>query len=249
MKGVTAIPLVEDQARITLNTLASRNAQLSRPSLLPSTTMDTVTSPQDPETEDSESPSQYASDAPRESRVQFSPDDQVKYMTPTTATFSDDYDHSRLGVAFSSPQSSCSDLSTPSSEYSVTTSPVAKTLASRLSFWSRLSKRTSLLPSANQAVDGPVTIPEPLTLTEEQESLDKIMEDGNKEPAVVLDSILAATAPPPASAEERHSELEDKILRECVREFTKGGMYFAYNFGKRFLPSYCVIVLKMPWQI
>ncbi|KAJ7661766.1 SacI homology domain-containing protein [Mycena rosella] len=37
-------------------------------------------------------------------------------------------------------------------------------------------------------------------------------------------------APAPASPEEQHSELEDKIVKEVIREFPKGGMYFAYTF-------------------
>lgn len=75
------------------------------------------------------------------------------------------------------------------------------------------------------------TVPQPLTLLEEQEELDAIIREGTEEPSVVLGSILAATAPPPVSSEERHNELEDKIVREVIREYTKGGMYFAYNFG------------------
>ncbi|KAF8077695.1 SacI homology domain-containing protein [Lyophyllum atratum] len=233
IKGVTAIPLTEDKARVTLNTLASRNAQLARPSMLVSPTLDAVSSPQDPEMEDPESVAHYVSETPTRSppRVQFSSENQVKYMTPVTPTFNHDLygrSHSRPGMS-SSPQSSCSDLSTPSSEHSVTNSPVAKTLAARLSFWSRLSKRTSS-SSPSENAEEPAVIPDPSTSVEEPESLDKIIQDGKEEPAEVLDSILAATAPPPESAEERHSELEDKIVRECIREFTRGGMYFAYNF-------------------
>lgn len=229
VKGVTAIPLVEDRARIVLNTLASRNALLTRPSLLPSTTMDSVSSPQDPdpETEEMDSPTQPTDNPTSTSpRVQFSPDEQIKYMTPVSTTFEEAENVHLRSHSTSSAHSSSSDLSTPSSEYSVTTSPEARTLASRLSFWSRLSKRTSL-PSTN--LDGNQ---EPESLSAEQESLDKIIQEGKEAPAEVLDSILAATAPPPASVEERHSEMEDKIIRECIKEFTKGGMYFAYTFGK-----------------
>jgi hypothetical protein len=41
-------------------------------------------------------------------------------------------------------------------------------------------------------------------------------------------------APAPASTEEQHTVLEDKIVKQCIREFTKGGMYFAYTFGEFF---------------
>jgi hypothetical protein len=70
-----------------------------------------------------------------------------------------------------------------------------------------------------------------MSLTEEEEVLDNMMSEGKEEPAQVIESILASTAPPPVTSEERHSELETKVVRECIREYTKGGMYFAYNFG------------------
>jgi hypothetical protein len=58
-------------------------------------------------------------------------------------------------------------------------------------------------------------------------------------PEKVVEAIVNATAPAPTSSEERHRELEEKVVRECVRELTKGGMYFAYTFGgcPPFLPS------------
>lgn len=213
VKGVTAIPLVEDKARITLNTLAAKNAQHARPSLLTSTTLDTVRSPLEPDIDDPEP----SVSGPTPPRVQFSPHDEVKFMTPTSPLFKKD-----TGLFPSSPMSSCSDLSNPS-EDTVASSPEAKTLAARLSFWSRLSKRTPVSPTSEILQD---SIPAPDTALVERESLAKIIQEGKQDPAVVLDSILAATAPPPDSAEERHSELEDKIVRECVKEFTRGGMYF-----------------------
>ena len=32
--------------------------------------------------------------------------------------------------------------------------------------------------------------------------------------------------------EEKHSQLDVKIVKECLREFSKGGMYFSYDFGE-----------------
>jgi hypothetical protein len=58
------------------------------------------------------------------------------------------------------------------------------------------------------------------------------MKDAKEEPAEVIGTILASTAPPPATIEERHLEIETKVIRECVREFTKGSMYFTHNFGE-----------------
>jgi hypothetical protein len=58
------------------------------------------------------------------------------------------------------------------------------------------------------------------------------MAAGRQEPAEVLGDIIATTAPTPITQEETHNQLEDKIVRETIREFSKGGMYFAYNFGR-----------------
>jgi hypothetical protein len=66
---------------------------------------------------------------------------------------------------------------------------------------------------------------------QEQEALDKIIREASGKPVNVIDKILATTAPPPKTAEEQHSELEDKVIRECIREYTKGDMYFSYTFG------------------
>jgi hypothetical protein len=143
-------------------------------------------------------------------------------MTPLATSFSLNSDE--YGSSPASPYASSSDLSSPSDEQSIISSPVAKTLASRLSFWSRLSKRTS--------VPATPTTPSYLEVApEEHESLDDMIHSGQQEPAVVLSNLIETLAPAPVSAEEQHSELEDKIVKECIREFTKGGMYFAYTFG------------------
>ena len=80
-------------------------------------------------------------------------------------------------------------------------------------------------------MDEPSETPEPAGLSKDQEALEQSMAEQTEEPAEVLKNILSTTAPPPASAAEKHTELEDKIVRECVKEFTRGGMYFAYTFG------------------
>lgn len=234
VKGVAAIPLVEDHARTALSTIASRRSPGS--SLVSSTALDGASATGDFDTvaaPDAQRlvavPSVYQK--PSAPRVQFSSNDQVKSMPASYSHFDDSGETSHLLElpASSSPRSSLSDESSHSlsSEHSVSTSPIAKTLASRLSFWSRLSKRTSH-PSTSQNV----TVPESLSLLQEQEVVDEIIERGNEEPARMVDSILAATAPPPASVEEKQTELERKIIRECIKEFSKGGIYFAYTFGK-----------------
>ncbi|KAF7305034.1 hypothetical protein MKEN_01218400 [Mycena kentingensis (nom. inval.)] len=212
VKGVTAIPLSEQRARIALNTLASRNSNLARPSLIAqSRTLDSLPSIH-------EATASADSDTPRATpRVQFADTDEVKVVTPLTTSFAVvSAEHSSTPT---SPYASSSDLSSPSDEQSVLTSPVAKTLVSRLSFWNRLSKRTSL--SATPVTTEPA-VP-PIT------SLDDVIEQ-QQEPEAVISNLIETLAPPPSSSEEQHSELEDKIVREVIREYTKGGMYFAYTF-------------------
>ncbi|KAF7323093.1 hypothetical protein HMN09_00089400 [Mycena chlorophos] len=221
VKGVTAIPLSEQRARIALNTLASRHTHTSRPSLIVgSKTLDSIHEviPSTTSTVETEASSDIP---PRASspRVQFADTDEVKVVTPLTQTsFSDEQS---LSIATpTSPYSSSSDLSLPSDDQTAVTSTVAKTLVSRLSFWSRLSKRTSV-----------AAVPE--TPLEEEgvkpsESLDEMI--NKQEPAEVIGNLIETMAPPPTTTEEQHSELEDKIVRECIREYTKGGMYFAYTF-------------------
>ncbi|KAJ3504609.1 hypothetical protein NMY22_g17862 [Coprinellus aureogranulatus] len=206
VNGVTAIPLVDDRARGALAVLASRNATMCRPNLLR-----------------------------HFPRVQFSTDDEVKVMTPTLTPATTTEDGDNLDVAsIERPPSALSfqsDISTPSSENSIATSPVFKTLASRLSFWTRLSKRTTtpdaLTPSLAEFPLAEVL--QPTSLAEESEALDKLIKE-QEEPAKVVEAIVNATAPPPTSTEEKHKELEDKVIREVIRELTKGGMYFAYTF-------------------
>lgn len=206
--SVVDIPLVEDRARIALKALAARNKSgQTRPSLFlkrkePSVKVRPFVDPlNNVELSKKGSP-----------RVQFS-------------SALSNLEAGGLILRPSSAQSSSSELST-SSDTSVTTSPVFNTLAERLSFWSRLSKR----PLVSNKKHHPL-VAESLNLTEEQEAFDRLTNGGREQPAEVMESILASTAPPPATTEERHSELETKVVRECIREFTKGGMYFAYRFG------------------
>lgn len=205
---------------MALNTLASsRNSQSqSRPSLLPSGSVDGILS-SDAGSEVSDSESNADGDGgatPRGAHVTFAKDDEVNIMTPVPSK------SSSLPHESNSPPSD-SGASTPGSEDSLATSPIAKTIADRLSFWTRLSKRTP--ESLNSADDVIVSEAE----QKERLSLNSL---SGSDTHNVISSIIAATAPPPASAEEQKSELENKIVRECVKEFTKGGMYFAYNFGR-----------------
>lgn len=227
IQTVLDIPLVEDRAKFALNTLAARNTALSRPFSLhkrtrtdPSLDLDDVCEPLS---------KSVASQSSKEDSI------RVKFLArPALRSLSESLPwrgNDETGTSLQRPSSALSnisDISTPNSEASVLKSPVFKTLASKLSFWSRLSKRTTPYPTQPEFP----LMPEPLSLTEEQEVLDKLMKNVKDEPAEVIETILASTAPPPATIEEKHSEIETKVIRECVREFTKGSMYFTHTFGK-----------------
>jgi hypothetical protein len=211
--GVSAIPLEETRATATVNMLASRNTAnmpAAPPTAGPEVPTESVESHNPREMSDDQ---QMHDDVPPSPHVKFAPEEPKQVSS---------LEGDELEVPIpSSPTSS--GYSTPTSSFS--TSPVAKALAARLSFWSRLSKRVPITPTSPLPLeDRP---PSPATV----DSLERRMDDGEG-PAEVLDSILAATAPPPSTTEERHSELDDKIVRETTKEFVKGGMYFSYNFGR-----------------
>jgi hypothetical protein len=155
------------------------------------------------------------------SRVKFSEECEVKVMTP----LADDEFLARDTERPASPASMLSVASSVSSE--VSAAPVTKVLATRLSFWNRLSK-TSDAGTAN--VDSVVD--------EEDRPLDSLIHEDMSEPQEVLSRIIETAAPPPTTIREKYTELETKILRQTIKEFTKGEMYFAYDFGKM-TPNYC----------
>jgi phosphatidylinositol 4-phosphatase len=225
LKGVTAIPLLEDRARVVLQSLAARNAALSRPSILPRrTTIDDPTSPF------------FDEGLPERSspKVQFAVDTDVKVMTPPltpVASIEEGRLHPGLIERPPSAQSFRSDISSPSSENSVT-SPVFKTLAQRLSFWDRTPKRSASEPVPERNTDDISLSMNPSSISEERVVLDQLLQT-EEHPHKVVEAIVEATAPAPATTDEKHKELEEKVVRECISQLTKGGMYWAYTFGAR----------------
>ncbi|KAI0636699.1 SacI homology domain-containing protein [Trametes polyzona] len=208
VKGVTAIPLVEERARTVLAALAARNNVDRRASLLPTEAAQEAHLAEERATEIDDVP-----------RVKFAEENQVKVVSPLP-------DKTFDTIEDSGPPSPSSTVSTPSSVLSANTDNVVKTLAERLSFWTRLSKRNSRQPGTidhSLVEQSDQTVEEPL-------DIEAIAKDESKEPEEVLETIVSSAAPPPQTIEERHTELEDKIVRECIREFTRGGMYFAYTF-------------------
>lgn len=214
IKGVVAIPLLEERARQAIQAISSRNTTLTRPSLLP---QNSGIGTGKEEANQEENLVALNDDAlpPPSPHVQFSSDPQVKLVTPVRESFQ--VDGSPRPV---SPQSMSSTASTPSEQSAA--SPVLKAVAARLSFWNRISKRNS---SMTQGSGMPLSEGTPLS-----ETLDKVIHEASETPAEVIDTILATTAPPPTTIEQQHTELEGKVIRECIREFTKGDMYFSYTF-------------------
>lgn len=146
--------------------------------------------------------------------VKFADKNDVKIMSPTVDTVSDIQTEEPL------PSFPSSGTSTPTSSESLANSNVVKAIADRMSFWARLSRRQPT--STHDSVIG----------SDEHQSLDSFIQSAQGEPTAVIDTIVASTAPPPDSVEGRHTELEDRVVRECIREYVKGCMYFAYHFGR-----------------
>ena len=216
VKGVTAIPLIEDRARTVLNALSSKNATRHSLSAIPIDTIPTLSDiASDAESESKTSEADGRSTSPR---VTFATEEQVKILSPQATQEAFEVPDRPPSPSASSVASGMSGASTPSSEYSVgNNAPIAKTLAERLSFWNRLPKRMSYSLAAEEP--------------KETDPLNGRIDESDEEPADVLSNILQSTAPAPATIEDKHNELEEKILRQCVKDFSKGEMYFSYNFG------------------
>lgn len=145
-------------------------------------------------------------------RVKFSEELDVKVMTPVSVEEFSALDRPP------SPASAVSFASSVSSE--VSPAPIAKVLAKRLSFWNRPSKASD---DRNSNVEA--------TAKEDARPLDSLIHEDMPEPQDVLNRIVDTAAPPPATMREKYTELEAKILRQTVKEFAKGEIYFAYDFG------------------
>lgn len=204
IKAVHAVPLSEERATVAVNALLSRTSRNSRPSLLPPIDVDITSEDTLPQP-----------DAPTRA-VKFADRDEIKVMTPITTrgNFSDPQDD-----VIYSPTSS-SGRSSPGSEISQA-GPIERTIASRLAFWNRTTRK-------EQSNDFGDSYP----VDDLDSPLDTVTAGSHKGPAEVLGDIIVATAPSPMTREETHNQLEDKIVRETIREFSKGGMYFAYSFGR-----------------
>lgn len=126
-------------------------------------------------------------------------------------------------ILSSSPASS--GYSTPTTS-GVSISPLANTLADRLSFWKTkrgINGNEASLIASKASGDHE-------TLGELLDDIDS-GENASIEPNQAIDDIVTAAVIEPQTSEERYLALELKVLKEIVRQFTKGGMYFSYTFG------------------
>ncbi|KZV71845.1 hypothetical protein PENSPDRAFT_650268, partial [Peniophora sp. CONT] len=222
VKNVAAIPLVYDRALKVLTAMSTKNVATSRPSLLP-----TPSSGDGFEGVQTAEPTSLATSEPR---VKFVDEPEVKTMTPsaTEQTFdltTPDRPASPVSMA-SSLSSLTSGATTPvSSENGPSTTTLAKTLQDRLSFWQR--------PMIRRFSSGPET---PTTTQPTMQSLAAAVEAGNQSTETLgdkddeLQALIETPAPAPVTEEEKNKELEEKILRQTVKDFARGEMYFAYDF-------------------
>ncbi|KAH9001323.1 SacI homology domain-containing protein [Lactarius akahatsu] len=203
VKDVAAVPLSGlQQAEFVINAVARRNTTKARGSL--------VVNPSLEQLSDDPGPPSNGEGL----HVTFADGHQVKVMTP------DAVDEFTLVDRSPSPAASVASSVASSASSETSGAPVAKALANRLSFWNRLSKRNSSKASEDESPSD----------VEEDQPLDALIHEGMPEPQQVLNEIVNTTAPPPPTIEEKYSELEAKILRQTVKEYAKGEMYFAYDF-------------------
>jgi len=229
VKNVTSIPLTSEGAHQVLLTLATKNKTISRMSLLPTP----LAEPQDAPDVTVQAPSP-STDA--EPRVKFADDLQVKIMTPSAANDGfviperPELSRPRRSASPISSQSTISSgASTPTSETSSPTIALAKSLSDRLSFWNRTPARsasaalspTEVLGDADSAVSPTVS---------DGELLDAVESDAAEKDE--LQDVLSSPTQAPLSEEDKHRQLEEKILRQTVKDYARGEMYFAYDFGK-----------------
>ncbi|KAF8710360.1 Inositol phosphatase, partial [Rhizoctonia solani] len=201
IKSIAAIPLQEDQARTALNGLLARKTPLTpRPLDTPAEDVPDLTT--FPQTP-----------VPSRSNTSSEPVPRVTFASEPIPIPNSEINASTTSLALSSGSlsASTSGTSTPLSSSGSFSgpAPVAKTLLNKLSFWSTPARAT---------LD---TTP----------ALDTTPQEGETEPEQVLQKILASeSTQAPGSTEERNKELTKKVIREVVRQFGSGCMYYALDF-------------------
>lgn len=211
IKSVSAVPLLEKQARPILDAMATkynRNSMPADPSRVDfdDPNLDDVAVVSASNTEDSEEQNNSSG------KVKFSDKDDVKLVSPRPEKT---FEIRSTSPAPSTSSSVSSGILTPVSDADDAL-PIRKAIASRLSFWPGL-------PSLRQK--------SPTVPAEETQLLGPEPESPDGTSPEVLHDLQYTMPSPPATLKQRQNEMDTKILKECIKEFTKGGMYFAYNFG------------------
>ncbi|QRV85813.1 phosphatidylinositide phosphatase SAC2 [Ceratobasidium sp. AG-Ba] len=205
IKSITAIPLRQDQARTALNGPIARKTPLTPNPLRRNPDAD-------PETPAEDVPD--LTPAVAEPKVKFAPEPPQVMQMPET-------NDSSASLAESSDSPTTSGASTPLSSASASSlsgAPVAKTLVNRLTFWSKPRTVAPAPPSLDTATAG-------------QDNSPHIPGQAEQEPEEALHKILdAGSNTAPSSTEERNAELTKKIVREIVRQYSSGCMYYSLDF-------------------
>lgn len=207
VKGVSAIPLEESRATAVVKMLSAAKPLAKEHSKRHSHDgrLESTTDHEEEETQ--------------ETHVKFlsvrGKDNEYSPLAEEEETSSDDEDDLSDGTPPDSP------------------SPLSKAIAAQLSFWTKLSKqideKLSKKPSPSNLSPSVPLLNSPST--DSMEDVGRRLSNGERS-ADILKSIIAKSAPPPSSTEAKYSELENKIVRETIKMFVRGGMYFSYTFGE-----------------
>ncbi|EJD44199.1 hypothetical protein AURDEDRAFT_145215 [Auricularia subglabra TFB-10046 SS5] len=229
VKHVSAIPLEHDKAHAVLNGIRSTNATdratAAAVSAEPSEALpdDAVNAPASLDDVEEEAEDDAEAQERRSAHVRFV--SEVEARERESQRTQPPRPPSPIPSLTSSGASS-----TTVSGRSSPTSPVSSALAERMSFWNRVYKRGPLSAAAAEQIKQTLESNVPIT-----DSLDKLLAAEYEKaeqpaPAEVVDTLAAAAPAAPVTVDEQNGELETKIVRETVRLFAKGGMYFAYSF-------------------
>lgn len=210
IKSVSVVPLIEDLARPLIEVMASKADKKSKVplrGLSPIDRAETLSEASEREPQDQRRTEQ--------AKVTFAEKDDVKIMSPLP-------EQTFFGRSSSPVPSTASSVSSEASmRASDADEPqtLPKMIASRLSFWSGQPKNTTDFPG------------------EEDRLIDTDQESSAGASQELSDGLGGLGISTPSTLKQRQNELDAKILKECLKEFTKGGMYFSYNFGEIILCS------------
>lgn len=106
-----------------------------------------------------------------------------------------------------------SGATTPTSSEATSGVPISVALSNRLSSWTRLPRRTPTKPGHESSAINT-----------------SVAESAQGSSEAVAPTVRGARSFS-VSTKEQYAELEDRVIRGCIREYTKGCMFFAYRVG------------------